>query len=329
MNDIILNSKYAPGVPTYGTSGQDGKKGDNGRSLFFIPFDIDNNMSHIETLIEKNKIYGVDDIEYEYSIGDSFVQPDGEIYMYKGKNIENVGSFIFNSSTYFAKNDNNVVYNTTECKFIICDDTSYLNELKKENNQENNQENNKENINSLLNIFSTDNNFIKIKSSDSELTISYDDDTSGFKIESNKGIFFNNLYARIDSTNEPPKVDGYQSIINDFTPNDSSFNLVYDSSIVNSELTDKLPNRSKSNVYNKSTYKFDDYFYEFNYIDASDIHIKKIIPDNSTLIENIFDIQYNDVSINTFKPYFIITSKKYFTSKYFEVSFGIETTEEN
>lgn len=188
MNNIILNSKYAPGVPTYGTSGQDGNKGDNGRSLFFVPFDINNNKDFIKSLINNKKIYGVDDLEYTYSIGDSFIQPDGTIWQYTNINkIQEVGKITFNSDTYFAKEVNeNFIYNNTHYNFILSDDTPSFD---------------KENNNYLFTIDSNNGNILKLKTSDNEFTISYDITKDGFVFYSNKPIYFDNLYAVANNSN--------------------------------------------------------------------------------------------------------------------------------
>ncbi len=188
MNNIILNSKYAPGVPTYGTSGQDGNKGDNGRSLFFVPFDINNNKDFIKSLINNKKIYGVDDLEYTYSIGDSFIQPDGTIWQYTNINkIQEVGKITFNSDTFFAKDVNeNFIYNNTHYNFVLSDDTPSFDE---------------ENNDYLFTIDSNNGNILKLKTSDNEFTISYDITKDGFVFYSNKPIYFDNLYAVANNSN--------------------------------------------------------------------------------------------------------------------------------
>ena len=188
MNNIILNSKYAPGVPTYGTSGQDGNKGDNGRSLFFVPFDINNNKDFIKSLINNKKIYGVDDLEYTYSIGDSFIQPDGTIWQYTNINkIQEVGKITFNSDTFFAKEVNeNFIYNNTHYNFVLSDDTPSFDE---------------ENNDYLFTIDSNNGNILKLKTSDNEFTISYDITKDGFVFYSNKPIYFDNLYAVANNSN--------------------------------------------------------------------------------------------------------------------------------
>ena len=40
MSDIIKNSKYAPGIASYGIKGQNGQTGPAGYSLYYSPYNI-------------------------------------------------------------------------------------------------------------------------------------------------------------------------------------------------------------------------------------------------------------------------------------------------
>ena len=188
MSDIILNAKYAPGIPTYGVPGEDGEKGDNGRSIFYVPIDITNNESDLLNYINANKIYNTN-IPYVYSNGDVFVQSDGKIYQYNKNNdvkFKYIDNFDFGVTDIFEKDlSDDFIYNKEQRNIFLTDASSITNS------------------GYLFNIESEDNKFIKLQNGDKSITITYDEDLNGFLFSSKEPIFFDNLYAKIsNNTNE-------------------------------------------------------------------------------------------------------------------------------
>ena len=209
MSDIILNAKYAPGIPTYGVPGEDGEKGDNGRSIFYVPIDITNNESDLLNYINANKIYNTN-IPYVYSNGDAFVQSDGKIYQYNKNNdvkFEYIDNFNFGVKDIFEKDlSDNFIYNKDQKNIILTDSSNIANSEY------------------LFNVESDDNKFIKLQNGDKSITITYDEDLKGFLFSSKEPIFFDNLYAKnSNNTNEeydvsPASEDVEEDII---TPGDN------------------------------------------------------------------------------------------------------------
>lgn len=188
MSDIILNAKYAPGIPTYGVPGEDGEKGDNGRSIFYVPIDITNNESDLLNYINANKIYNTN-IPYVYSNGDAFVQSDGKIYQYNKNNdikFKYIDNFNFGVKDIFEKDlSDNFIYNKDQKNIFLTDSSNIRNSEY------------------LFNIESEDNKFIKLQNGDKSITITYDKDLNGFLFSSKEPIFFDNLYAKNpNNTNE-------------------------------------------------------------------------------------------------------------------------------
>lgn len=188
MSDIILNARYAPGIPTYGVPGEDGEKGDNGRSIFYVPIDITNNESELLKYINANKIYNTN-IPYVYSNGDAFVQSDGKIYQYNKNNdvkFEYIDNFNFGVKDIFEKDlSDNFIYNKDQKNIFLTDSSNITNS------------------NYLFNIESEDNKFIKLQNGDKSITITFDEDLKGFLFSSEEPIFFDNLYAKNpNNTNE-------------------------------------------------------------------------------------------------------------------------------
>ena len=292
MSDIVFNAKYAPGIPTYGIPGQDGEKGDNGRSLFYTSYDIENEKDKILRYIKENKIVD-SNIEYKYSYGDSFVQNNGEVYQYISQdNLKHIGQFNFNNIDIFEKGNDDTdtfIYNKEQISLHLTDNGSNITDS-----------------GFIFNINSNENNFIKLQNGDASIVITYDDNVNGFKFSSDKPIFFDNLYAvnnDKDSENtQESDVDGYQPVV-------TSFDIIkFDENgkITNEDLAKDLSANSTN------------YFFEFLYSveekDANDNIITtdyKKIANNTSFGKTIQEILDASASIIDL----IITSKQYFISK--------------
>lgn len=295
MSDIVFNAKYAPGIPTYGIPGQDGEKGDNGRSLFYTSYDIENEKDKILRYIKENKIVH-SNIEYKYSYGDSFVQNNGEVYQYISQdNFEKIGQFDFNNIDIFEKSNNDTfIYNKEQISLHLTDNSSNIT-----------------NSGFIFNINSNENNFIKLQNGDDSIVITYDDDVKGFKFSSDKPIFFDNLYA-VNNDKESDG-EGYQPVV-------TSFDIIEfnkDGKITDGCLAGDLNDNSTN------------YFFEFLYSveekDASGNTIttdyKKIANNTSfeETIKNILDASASRIDL-------IITSKQYFISKCVDLTGKIALT---
>lgn len=221
MAEIILNSKYAPGIATYGTQGREGKKGDNGKSIFFIPYELyDENQVPINTqnlyndYISVNKIIGVDSsLSYKYEYGDSFITPTAKVYTYnidndKNYNFVHIGTVnaLKQNEEYFA-DSSDFIYNKEYKKLLFTNqnlenEKNIEEEIKKYKSilniasyKENNNTNDEIN---LLSLIAINNNAID------ELNFSCDPSNNIFYINTNnKPILFDSIYSKLNNSLEP------------------------------------------------------------------------------------------------------------------------------
>lgn len=192
MGEIVLNSKYAPGIATYGIPGEKGNDGNNGVSMFFIPYEVEENKDTILNHIYEKKIIGLEgakDVKYEYQNGDTFVQPNGAVYQLYNNDFKNIGYFDLTSQQAFALNEN-TLYNTNNTNVIITNDNSQTLNTSTEY---------------LFNVhnFSTNNvnnKLIKIQNNKEYVCIDYNNDSSSFFIHNNTPLCFSSTYILKDSS---------------------------------------------------------------------------------------------------------------------------------
>lgn len=92
------NEKYIPGISTYGARGNTGKRGASGLSMYYSAYyNLSDKTSSYSSevaskirsnyLLSNNSLLSDDDSrlpeDREYQIGDTFVSPDGKVYMLK------------------------------------------------------------------------------------------------------------------------------------------------------------------------------------------------------------------------------------------------------
>lgn len=283
MADIILNSKYAPGVSTYGTEGKPGKKGNNGKSLFYIT-----NRDMIEKYIDNNIIFGLSsDMKYTYQDGDSFITQDGEVYMYNGKNSENKitslgGLNIKSESELLVKKDGYIV-NKDNAKMYISDNTEAIDGSSSY----------------LLNIDASNGKLLSLSSSnDTHLNIEHDVSSNAFKIISNKDIILDaNVSLKTSNNINVDIPEGYfllNAIDNDFKDkieiekNDKEITIsISEENIVNNFFVsaflcyEVLSEDRETKVIN------DTYFLP-NDSSSNEINYTIILPDDTQNVEHFF-----------------------------------------
>lgn len=208
-NNIIINSKYAPGLATYGANGKQGKVGPAGYSLYFIPFDIDdlsepsddNQYNQLLNCILNNKyITNNSYISVEllvmkdrtYQLNDLFLIPSGKIYKLTDINaltkeiaFEKVGSLV-NDNLVFRIVDN-VIINTDNMPVVIADNVQDVNNIDSLLTIYYDKNNQNKNILSLIDVNGT--NKLNLKSADN----------NGLLFDSSNPTYFNNIYVKYDS----------------------------------------------------------------------------------------------------------------------------------
>lgn len=206
MGEIVLNSKYSPGITTYGIPGEKGEEGKNGISMFFVPFNVENNEETLLGYINNNKIIGLEgekSIDYIYQNGDTFVQPDGQVYQYYNGIFKSIGAFNLSSKQPFESNDNNVIYNVNNSNVVISNKEDIEN-----NNYSlsivNNPNSNSEEV-----------NFIKIQNDEKYLTLDYNNDISCFIIKNNSPIVTDSLVIKGENRDTIIKDKYYYEVLSE------------------------------------------------------------------------------------------------------------------
>jgi hypothetical protein len=213
MAEIILNSKYAPGVTTYGARGQEGKAGKDGKSIFFVHFDINENKDLLKEFIKYGKIFGADEtISHNYQSGDSFIQPDGGVWMYQNDDLTSLGHLnLSNFESFFELKTDKLNNN-----YLAIKDSSIQSLLLTDNIS------NEESLSAILNLKCKNNskpyNFLQLETDDASLSFSYKnykndskENVSAFTIETKQNLFIDNLYAKISSSFKP--ICGYYPVL--------------------------------------------------------------------------------------------------------------------
>lgn len=294
MEKIILNSKYAPGISTYGAQGKDGIKGDNGKSIFYVPFAGEVfNTTLLDEYIKKNIIVGTN-TSYNYQFGDTFVSNEGQVFRYDSSNGEGVLTMIASeiksaSDNYFKiSKDNNYIYNVDLSKKIIFTDDST-------------------NINgeSIVNINSKDNNtLLSLSQSNNEMSFSFINNC--FHINSTNPIIIENLLYTNRNTSFKP-IENYYPVICNIELD--KLLIIIDSSTkkcnvtATKELVDDfvlvLQGVGNDNLKYTASY---------NYIL------------NNKLIDSSYNYTFNlDENIDLKQLYLELTSKYNFDSRYYEI----------
>ena len=302
MSEISLDSKYAPGLMTYGVKGDKGEDGANGVSIFFIPLYINNNISQIASYIKGNRIIGLDaEVEYTYNVGDTFVQPDGAVYQLnnleddiKVTSFTNIGKFIFSNSGFDLDENSNKIYNKSGADVIITDtDEEIADDL----------------CDSLFNVIlkntSNDvkNNLIKIQNKDTSISISKED--KYFFLNGDLIIDNNILLKQNDTSKQIVDIDGKKYV------SATSIKIEdIDSSNINLTYSD-----NKYKLSNLPVGEDKDYIYEFVWIQNDNIENKLLLTKNPTATEIEFDLPISEVYIKEDGFHLIIYSNKTYYSK--------------
>ena len=173
MSDIIINSKYAPGLSTYGVQGNEGKQGKQGYGLYFVPFDINNNLESVINSINNN--FYITDNTYKntevmlnrtYQVSDTLLSCTGEIWQITniadGSSTNDTSieclSKIKSADDSFEKVENYIIPKNCE-KLVLTDNTSIF------------KGDNALIPSSILNIYSSNNNIISIKNDNDNLNL--------------------------------------------------------------------------------------------------------------------------------------------------------------
>ena len=216
--DTIISEKYhnydyAPGIPTYGIDGKDGKIGMNGMSLFVCQYDITKNygLAEFGKAILQNldmSLSGAVKINRDYIEGDSFVFTNSEIRRIKDidelKKIAVINQLTTDNFSQYLELVGRINMTTTTDGVITNGDRLLLNNRLYKGFVINNSGLSNSELPSIEAPFTiisndTDNDdniqFIDLKSifsntTDSELKIYYDTNTKSYHIYSDRPILF-------------------------------------------------------------------------------------------------------------------------------------------
>ena len=122
VNEKLLNSRYAPGIATYGIDGKTGPVGSNGTSIYFTSYDMSDSGQYQDALIKINQGRIVSDNTSlpntrPYGIGDLFFDCVGSIWQLVEDNTSNFSLNYLASiddlldSDYFDHSNNRVFLN--------------------------------------------------------------------------------------------------------------------------------------------------------------------------------------------------------------------------
>ena len=239
MMDTIISEKYhnydyAPGIPTYGIDGKDGKSGTNGISLFVCQHDITNDVGLKEfgKAILQNldmSLGGAVKINRDYIEGDSFLFTNCEIWKIKDivelKKIAAINQLTTDNFSQYLERVGRINMTTTTDGIITNGDRLLLDNTRYKGFVINNaglSNNELPDIEAPFTIMSndTDNDdniqFIDLKSifsnaTDSELKIYYDTNTKAYHIYSDKPILFDCDLKVSNTTSD--EFDEYSAII--------------------------------------------------------------------------------------------------------------------
>lgn len=239
------NYQYAPGIALYGVDGKEGVSGTNGTSLFICVYDILNDedrgkfgnaIRHGNTMtMEEPKSIG-----RNYTVGDSFLFPDGKIYSIKKGDDDNVNRYlnilisvgdnltpdefnecmeyagrirIENQNDRFQESSNRLVLDTDDYKgFVI-------------NNSDSDDIGNIEAPLTIIGSTKTGTNgierYLDIKSiqtgmSDAQFRIYYDENNSTYVIDSDRPIRIDADLSVLRSSSS--EISGYSGISTSDTP---------------------------------------------------------------------------------------------------------------
>ena len=224
MTKIITNSKYAPGIATYGADGKQGKTGEAGYALYFIPYNInnldnpsdDNNEYRqlVNSILNNKFITNNSNLDIEllvmknrsYQINDLFLFPSGEIYklidinaISQSVTFERAGELLKQNQLFNIVN--NVILNSNNMPLLL----GYNIE-------------NVDDINSLLTIgYDKDNDkslisFIDVNNGN-RLDFKSTSD-NGLLFESHNPSYFDNVYIKYDD-DAPLSYGAYFKAVND------------------------------------------------------------------------------------------------------------------
>ena len=241
------NYQYAPGIALYGVDGKAGVSGTNGTSLFICIYDIQNDedrgkfgnaIRHGNTMTtEEPKSIG-----RNYTVGDSFLFPDGKIYSIRKGSDDNIGQYlnilisagdnltpdefdecmeyvgrirIENQNDRFQNQSNRLVLDTDEYKgFVI-------------NNSDSDDIGNIEAPLTIIGSTKTGTNgiepYLDIKSiqtgmSDAQFRIYYDENNSTYVIDSDRPIRIDADLSVSKSSSSSASISGYSGISTTETP---------------------------------------------------------------------------------------------------------------
>lgn len=324
MADIIINSKYAPGISTYGIPGQEGKKGNAGYGLYFLPYELTDgvNKDYIKSCI-KNNNYVINnnytDITNKhlsdrvYQTHDLFLTPSGKIHKLtiNGNNKEatiddindikisfnELGSLLNDTSIFKYTDDYEYIVNTTN-KVIFTNGT----EIGNINNASLVNFYNVENILSCINTNNTNNiNYLDIKY-----------DTGGYYINTNTTLNIDNMLVKYD--NNISDNNGYYKIITNETTklendiiingnlikisNSKDYNICVQYFI--SDETDTVDDETSTSNYLVPRYKFINSKVTEISIENNMLNPKLIISNKINYISkyiNLLDFKINSVTI--------------------------------
>lgn len=193
MSEILHNSKYAPGIATYGIKGLQGERGNSGYSLYFTPYDITDDklkQSIINNVFISDNSNLSDDIKImkdrKYQPHDLFLTNSGKIYK-----LNNIKTVEFEKTPILDLSDliNGFIVNTdnktlsSDKKVIIGNTTS-------------------QNIEAPLTIVPNESgNLISLLNHNNEIntTIKIDKDNEYIVFDNSSNICIDNLFINNDS----------------------------------------------------------------------------------------------------------------------------------
>lgn len=242
MSDILINTRYAPGIPTYGIHGKQGDIGKPGYSLYFVPYsdgigsetlknNIKNNIFLSDINLDLASKYMVD---RKYQSGDLFLTITGKIYR-----LIDINPVTFDETpimNIFLQLENifnisdNVISNLPNYKTILSNDS-----IKDSSSL------------GQLNIQAKDNNYITLISNDeNKQKMTIKDISSGIMFDSSLLVIPNLLISNNDEYNSEIYIDGnvYNKVI---TVNNSEV-IANDKSIYTIDGDKLIINGSEENI---------------------------------------------------------------------------------
>lgn len=201
MSDIIINSKYAPGISTYGIKGMRGETGQAGYSLYFSPYTDITNDNLIHSI--KNNIFISDNNllsndlrsmkNRKYQSNDLILSADGKIYRLNNVETGEIDSTplidLYGSlNGIIVNNDSNIISNHNGKKLYIGNRTDAS-----------------VNISAMLTIESNNDNYITLSTNGSNnmsiKNVSVNDKQC-ILFDTSNNVYINNLYVENNTTDD-------------------------------------------------------------------------------------------------------------------------------